>query len=112
MSEQHPVSKQLRDLRHARGESLEMAGRRLGIPPVVIGSYERGERNPPLLRLEEILNQYGYTLVAIPKDFDAIRLTGNIVRELRLIASQLENQERTRRKNDGTDHSYGELVDH
>lgn len=93
---QHPVAKQLRDLRRARGESLEQAGRRLGISSVAIGSYERGERNPPLLRLEEILNFYGYTLVAIPKDFDAIRLTGSMVRELRMIATQLENQDRQR----------------
>lgn len=61
---------------------------------IAIASYERGDRNPPLRRLEDILNGYGYTLVAIPKDFDAVRLTGNIVRELRNIANQLEAQEK------------------
>lgn len=93
----HPVCKQLRDLRKAARMSLPEAGTRLNISGLVLGSYERGDRNPPLMKLEEILNGYGYTLVAIPKDFDAVRLTGNIIQELRMIAHQLESQERKTR---------------
>lgn len=88
----HPVCNQLRELRRAAKLSLPQAGARSGISPLVIGSYERGDRNPPLARLEALLNCYGYTLVAIPKDFDAVRLPGSLVRELRLIATQLERQ--------------------
>lgn len=92
----HPVCKQLRELRQALGMSLPDASRHLGIPAVVIGSYERGDRNPPLRRLEETLNGYGYTLAAVPKDYDAVRLPGSIVRELRTIANQLESQSKHR----------------
>lgn len=90
----HPVCKQLRDLRNAAHLSLDQAARRYNVASVVLGSYERGDRNPPLRRLEEILNAYGYTLVAIPKDYDAVRLVGNMARELRQIADALEAQQR------------------
>lgn len=99
MSDMHPVCKQLRDLRKAARLSLPAFEDRFGIPGMVLGAYERGDRNPPLLKLEQILNCYGYTLVAIPKDFDAVRLTGNIVQELRMIAYQLEVQQKG--ENDG-----------
>lgn len=92
--EPHPVCKQLRDLRRAARLSLPMAERQSGISGLVLGSYERGDRNPPLSKLEQILNGYGYTLVAIPKDFDAVRLSGTMARELRSIADQLEAQDR------------------
>jgi transcriptional regulator with XRE-family HTH domain len=90
----HPICKQLRDFRKTAKMSLAEAEKRFGVSAIVLGSYERGDRNPPLRRLEEILNFYGYTVAAIPKEFDAIRLTGDIVRELRAIANQLEWQER------------------
>jgi transcriptional regulator with XRE-family HTH domain len=95
MSEPHPVCKQLRDLRKAARLSLPDFEDRHNISGLVLGSYERGDRNPPLIKLERILNCYGYTLVAIPKDFDAVRLTGNIVQELRMIAYQLEHQQKS-----------------
>lgn len=88
----HPVCKQLRDLRRAANLTLPEASQRFRTASVVLGSYERGDRNPPLHKLEEIFNGYGYTLVAIPKDYDAIRLPGNLARELRMIANQLELQ--------------------
>lgn len=94
-SEPHPICKQLRDLRYARRESLDQASKRIGLSAVAIGSYERGERQPPLPRLEQVFNAYGYTIVAVPKDFDATRLTGNMIRELRQIANQLEEREQT-----------------
>jgi transcriptional regulator with XRE-family HTH domain len=93
--EPHPICKQLRDLRRSAHLSLPEAAQRTGFPSSVLGSYERGDRIPPLTKLEEIFNGYGYTVAAIPKDFEAIRLTGNIARELRLIADHLEeNQKR------------------
>lgn len=92
--EPHPVCKQLRDLRKAAHLSLPEAQQRFNIPGLVLGSYERGDRNPPLHKLEQILNGYGYTLVAIPKEFNAIRLYGSMARELRMIADRLEEQER------------------
>jgi transcriptional regulator with XRE-family HTH domain len=90
--EPHPVCRQLRSLRKACGWSLPQAEQHIGVPGMVLGTYERGDRNPPLMKLEEILNSYGYTLAAIPKDFDAVRLTGSMVAELRNIANQLELQ--------------------
>lgn len=89
----HPICKQLRDFRKASRLSLLDAEKRFGVPAVVLGSYERGDRNPPLRKLEEIFNLYGYTVVAVPREFEAIRLTGDIVKELRSIASQLEIRE-------------------
>lgn len=101
----HPICKQMRDLRRAARLSLTQAERAFGVAAVVIGSYERGDRNPPLAKLEEILNFYGYTVAAVPKEFDAIRLTGDIVRELRSIANQLEEREANAvRMEDGSDH--------
>lgn len=90
MKEVHPVCKAMRDLRQASGLSLTSAERRFGISGIVLGSYERGDRNPPLSKIEQILNVYGYTLVAVPKDDLAIRLPENIAAELRLIADHLE----------------------
>lgn len=86
----HPVCKTLRDLRQAAGLSLHTAEKRFGIGAIVLGSYERGDRNPPLSKIEQILNVYGYTLAAIPKNDNAIRLPENIAAELRLIADHLE----------------------
>lgn len=90
MKEVHPVCKTLRDLRQAAGLSLHSAELRFGVSGMVLGSYERGDRNPPLTKIEEILSVYGYTLVAVPKDSTAIRLPEDIALELRLIADHLE----------------------
>lgn len=89
----HPICRQMRDLRVAAGMSLVAAGRQFGFSPVALASYERGDRQPPLFKLEDILNKMGYTIVAVPKEYDAIRLTGSIIRELRMIADQLERRE-------------------
>lgn len=88
----HPVCKQLRELRRAAGVSLNEVEDAYGINPVVLGSYERGDRNPPLTRIEQILNVYGYTLIAVPMDLDAVRLPKDMATELRVIADQLEKK--------------------
>ena len=90
VKEVHPVCRTLRDLRHAAGLSLVSAERRFGISGIVLGSYERGDRNPPLTKIEQILNVYGYTLAAIPKDDLAIRLPRDVAAELRLIADHFD----------------------
>lgn len=94
VKELHPLCKQLRDLRKAAHLSLPQAELQFGIPGLVLGSYERGDRNPPLSKLEAILNGYGYTLVAVPKDYDHVRLYSAMARELRIIADRLEAQDR------------------
>ena len=90
----HHVCKAMRDLRHAGGYSLQAAAEITGVPDIVIGSYERGDRHCNLEKAEQILNGYGYTLAAIAKDFDAVRLPADNVAELRAIADALERQSR------------------
>jgi len=86
----HPVCKKMRDIRRAAGISLMDVEQRFGVSSVLLGSYERGDRNPPLSKIEEILNSYGYTLDAVPVDEKAVRLPENMAAELRIIADQLE----------------------
>lgn len=86
----HPVCKQMKELRLAARMSLAEAQDLCGVPDIVVGSYERGDRQPPLVKVEAILNGYGYTLAAVPKDFDAIRLPSDMATELRFIAAQIE----------------------
>jgi transcriptional regulator with XRE-family HTH domain len=88
----HPICKQMRDLRRAAGLSLTEAQRLVGVPDIVLGSYERGDRQPPLTKVEAILNAYGYTLAAVPKDFDAVRLPTDMATELRRIADQIDKE--------------------
>lgn len=88
----HPICKQIRELRRAAGLSLTEAANRTGVPAIVLGSYERGDRKPPLTKVDEILAGYGYVLAAVPNGFDAVRLRADMASELRAIASQLEKE--------------------
>lgn len=88
----HPICKQMRDLRRAAGLSLTDAEPVTGVPAIVLGSYERGDRQPPLAKIEQILSSYGYTLTAVPTGFDAIRLPGDMAGELRRIADAIERK--------------------
>jgi transcriptional regulator with XRE-family HTH domain len=90
----HPICKQMRDLRQAAGLSLHQAEQVVGVPDIVLGSYERGDRQPPLAKAEQILSGYGYTLAAIPKDFAAVRLPSDMAAELRAIANQLDKEKK------------------
>lgn len=92
MKDVHPVCKTMRDLRNAAGLSLLSAEQRFGVSAIVLGSYERGDRNPPLTKIEQILNVYGYTLAAIPRDQLAVRLPEDLAAELRIIADFLEKK--------------------
>jgi transcriptional regulator with XRE-family HTH domain len=88
----HPICKQIRDLRTAARLSLTEAEALTGISAVVLGSYERGDRIPPLTKIEKILGSYGYRLAAVPVDFDAVRLPSDMATELRAIATQIEKE--------------------
>ena len=88
--EPHPICALVRQLRQTVGMSLVDFEAAHGIPAVVVGSYERGDRIPPLHKLETILGCFGYKLEAVPLDSSAIRLPGDLVTELRAIANQLE----------------------
>lgn len=90
----HHICKQMRDLRRAAGLTLPEAAGVVGLPAIVLGSYERGDRQPPLEKAEQVLNGYGYTIAAIPKDEDAVRLPADMATELRAIAKQLETGKR------------------
>jgi transcriptional regulator with XRE-family HTH domain len=88
----HPICKQMRDLRMAARLSMAEAEQLTGVSAVVLGSYERGDRIPPLPKADLILRPYGYRIVAVPVDFDAIRLPSDIAHELRTIADQIEKE--------------------
>ncbi len=90
MTQTHPVCDTIKKLRQATGLSLTQAESRFGVPAVVLGSYERGDRIPPLNKAEKVLNGYGYTLVAVPRTENAVRLPTDMAKELRLIADAIE----------------------
>ena len=86
----HPILVTMRDLRRESGMSLNDMEVRHGISGVALGSYERGDRMPPLSKAEAILNCFGYTLTAVPMSQKALRLPDDMVTELRAIADQME----------------------
>jgi transcriptional regulator with XRE-family HTH domain len=89
----HPICVLLRELRHAAGLSLADIERIHGLKAVVLGAYERGDRTPPLSKLDWILRTvYGYELKAVPLGTNATRLSGDVVFDLRTIADQLEEK--------------------
>ncbi len=85
----HPLCQQIRNLRRAAGLTLTTFEERSGIPAVVCGAYERGDRQPPLHKLDAIFDFFGYRLVAVPKDAEAVRVSEDMVADLRAIADQL-----------------------
>lgn len=58
---------QLRRVRHAAGLSLAQAAAKAGgaFPAVVLGSYERGDRNITIPRLARLCEVYGVTLLDV-----------------------------------------------
>lgn len=89
----HPLCAFLRELRIEAKLSLSEVESRFGISAIVLGSYERGDREPPLRKIEAALKMYGYRLIAVPisGEVPAVRLSGDMAAELRAIADQLEN---------------------
>jgi transcriptional regulator with XRE-family HTH domain len=90
VKEIHPLCRMLRELRRQAGLSLGQVETRYGISAVVVGAYERGDREPPMRKMEACLAMYGYKLTAVPVSEEAIQLAGDMVASLRAIAAQLE----------------------
>jgi len=63
----HRLCRQLRLERAKTGWSLANVSRRIGLSEVVIGSYERGDRNPTLDRLDQVAGLYGLEVGLVPK---------------------------------------------
>lgn len=86
----HRVCAFLRQVRRRNNMSLSRLEAEHGLSAVVIGAYERGDRNPPLWKLEAALNIFGYRLDVVPLDDNAARLpTEDVVATLRLLADFL-----------------------
>lgn len=68
MPNPHPICAQLREFRNKAGLSLERVEQKTGgaWKAVVVGSYERGNRQPTVARADELLRFYGERLVAVP----------------------------------------------
>jgi transcriptional regulator with XRE-family HTH domain len=88
----HPVCLKLRELRRAAGLSLSQLQDRHGMNAVLVGSYERGDRQPPLVKLDALLHVFGYRLTAVPIGgvTDHVRTPHDMIAELRSITAQLE----------------------
>ncbi len=89
----HPLCLMVRRLRQANGMSLAQFEAKTGFPGVVLGAYERGDRVPPLSKLEIIFRAFGYVLTAVPVGDTFVRLPEDVVGDLRAIADQLEARE-------------------
>lgn len=75
MADIHPLLAQLRAARMAAGfASIGHAANRLGVDQSVLGSYERGDRNPSAQRLDEVYPAFGRRLAVIPADLDDAEL--------------------------------------
>ncbi|GAA4681183.1 helix-turn-helix domain-containing protein [Phytohabitans rumicis] len=61
-----PIAVQLRAERKRRNLSLPRAAELVGLEAVVIGSYERGDRTPPLDRLRQWVEGLNHRLLAVP----------------------------------------------
>jgi transcriptional regulator with XRE-family HTH domain len=92
----HPICRLLRDLRIAAHLSLQDIEEKFDFSGVVLGAYERGDRVPPLTKLEKVLGFYGYHLQAVPMGQEFVRLSGDVVADLRAIAHQLEESDALR----------------
>lgn len=86
----HRLCKLLRELRETAGLSLMRVEERHGISVGTLGSYERGNRLPPLPVLEALLGFYGYRLEAVPANSTAVRRPVDVAAELRRLADQVE----------------------
>lgn len=87
-----PLFVTLRRLREAAGLSLTDVQRQTGIKAVVVGSYERGQRNPQVSTLRELFAFYGYDLTATPIGQKSVRPLDDIAGDLRGIADYLESR--------------------
>lgn len=97
----HPLCRMLRDLRRARKRSLaDIEAEYPWIRAIVLGSYERGDRTPPLDKLDAIFGIYGYKLAAVPIARVPVRTDKTIIEMLREIADQLAERDQLDDDND------------
>lgn len=82
-----PLRPRLRELRTLHRLSLEGAARKSGMPAVVIGSYERGNRRPTPDALRKLLAIYGYELAFVPV---GTVVQPGVAEALRTLADQVE----------------------
>ena len=96
MSE-NTIGVKLRALRKSAGWSLEKAAEITHRPAVVIGSWERGDRQPTVPALDQLLAFYGYRIAVVPIasviDGQRVRTSEEIASTLRAIAEQIEATE-------------------
>lgn len=93
--EPHPICALLRRLRTEARLSLGQVQEQYGVSAVVLGSYERGDREPPIRKLDAMLRLFGYQLEAVPIDSARDGTYRNIAAELRSLAFRLECLEDT-----------------
>ena len=91
----HPVITQMRELRNAAGLSLQQLERQHGMKAMSVGSWERGDRHPPVEQIQRLLDIYGYDLVAVPKarrvnGRPTIRTAADITLALRTTSDMLQ----------------------
>lgn len=86
----HPIAQELRKLRKAARMSLNAVEERHGVSAVVVGSWERGDREISVKKLDMALRWFGYRLAAVPIGPEAVRLPEDMAAELRAIADQIE----------------------
>lgn len=90
----HPLCARLRELRIAAGLSLAQIQERHGFPAVVIASYERGDRTPPVDKLDTLLRIYNHRLSAVPANDDRDLIgsnTADLAGTLRIVADRVEH---------------------
>lgn len=86
----HRLCAYLRELRKTAGLSLSDMQERHGVNAIRVGSYERGDRVPPLPQIDSLFHIFGYELGAVPLNSHALRRTVDAVSDLRAIADQWE----------------------
>ncbi len=66
----HPICEKFRTLRRDLGLSLSQVEEKTGgaWKAVVVGSYERGDRQPSIARADALLRLYGQRLAIVPAD--------------------------------------------
>jgi transcriptional regulator with XRE-family HTH domain len=65
VSDLDPIAAQMRAVRLRRNWSLPQAALRVGLEPIVVGSYERGDRQPGLRRLRQWVEGMGLRLLLV-----------------------------------------------
>src|SRR3990172_1763786 len=88
------LGKRLRKAREAAGLSQRQASAKSGgeFPPIVIGSYERGDRNVTIPRLDRLCRVYGVSVLdVIPTDpqSDARQREVERAQAMHLVGTQL-----------------------